>query len=50
MERVMALTLAIKNMLLKRINRALLWQQLSRIIDIEMIQKGQVAIFKNGSN
>ena len=44
----MALTLVIKDMLLKRIDRALSWQQLSRIIDVEMIQKGQVAIFKMG--
>ena len=50
MERFMALMLAIKDMLLKRINIALLWQQLSRIIDVEMIQKVQVAIFNNGSN
>ena len=33
-------------MLLKRIDRALTWQQLSRTIDVEMILKGQVAIFK----
>ena len=38
--------LVIKDMLLKRINRALTWQQLSRTIDVEMILKGQVAIFK----
>ena len=50
MERFMALMLAIKDMLLKRINIALLWQQLSRIIDVEMIQEVQVAIFNNGSN
>ena len=42
----MALILVIKDMLLKRTDRALSWQQLSRIIDVEMIQKGQVAIFK----
>ena len=46
MKRVMALILVIKDMLLKRTDRALSWQQLSRIIDVEMIQKGQVAIFK----
>ena len=46
MKRVMALILVIKDMLLKRIDRALSWQQLSRTIDVEMIQKGQVAIFK----
>ena len=33
-------------MLLKKIDRASFWQQLSRIIDVEMTQKGQVAIFK----
>ena len=33
-------------MSLKRIDRALSRQQLSRTIDVEMIQKGQVAIFK----
>ena len=33
-------------MLLKKIDRDSLWQQLSRIIDVEMTQKGQVAIFK----
>ena len=33
-------------MLLKRIDRALTWQQLSRTIDVEMILKGQVAMFK----
>ena len=42
----MALILVIKNKLLKRIDRASRWQQLSRIIDVEMIQKCQVAIFK----
>ena len=42
----MALILVIKDILLKRIDIASLWQQLSRIIDVEMIQKGQVAIFK----
>ena len=46
MKMVMALILVIKDILLKRIDRASLWQQLSRIIDVEMIQKGQVAIFK----
>ena len=38
--------LVIKDMLLKRIDRALTWQQLSQTIDVEMILKGQVAIFK----
>ena len=42
----MALILMIKYMSLKRIDRALSRQQLSRTIDVEMIQKGQVAIFK----
>ena len=46
MKRVMALTLVIKNILLKRINRVSSWQQLSQIIDVEMIQRGQAAIFK----
>ena len=46
MKMVMALILVIKDILLKRIHIASLWQQLSRIIDVEMIQKGQVAIFK----
>ena len=32
--------------LLKRIDRVSSWQQLSQIIDIEMIQKGQATIFK----
>ena len=42
----MTLILVIKNKLLKRTDRASRWQQLSRIIDVEMIQKCQVAIFK----
>ena len=46
MKRVMALILVIKDMLLKKIDRALVGQQLSRTIDAEIIQKGQVAIFK----
>ena len=46
MKRVMAMVLVIKDMLLKRIDRVLWWQQLSRTIDVEMIQKGQLAIFK----
>ena len=46
MKRVMALILVIKEILLKRIDRALSWQQLSRTIDVEMIHKGQVAILK----
>ena len=46
MKRFTALILVIKDILLKRIDRASLWQQLSRIIDVEMIQKGQFAIFK----
>ena len=46
MKRVMAMILVIKGILLKRLDRALCWQQLSRIIDVEMIQNGQVAIFK----
>ena len=46
MKRVMALILVIKDMLLRKIDRALLGQQLSRTIDAEIIQKGQVAIFK----
>ena len=33
-------------MLLNRTDRALWWQQLSQTTDVEMIQKGQVAIFK----
>ena len=46
MKRVMAMILVIKGILLKRLDRALCWQQLNRTIDVEMIQKGQVAIFK----
>ena len=46
MKRVMALILVIKDVLLKRIGRVSSWQQLSQIIDVEMIQKGQAAIFK----
>ena len=46
MKRVMALILVIKDMFLKRIDRTLSWQQLSRTIDAEMIQKAQVAISK----
>ena len=46
MKRVMAMILVIKGILLKRLDRVLCWQQLSRIIDVEMIQNGQVAIFK----
>ena len=42
----MALILVIKDVLLKRIDRVSSWQQLSQIIDVEMIQKGQAAIFK----
>ena len=38
MKRVMALILVIKDMLQKRIGRALLWQQLSPTIDVEMFQ------------
>ena len=46
MKRVMAMVLVIKDMLLKRIDRVLSWQQRSQTIDVEMIQKGQLAIFK----
>ena len=46
MKKVMALILAIKNILLKRIDRVWSWQQLSQIIDVEMIHKGQFAIIK----
>ena len=46
MKRVMALILLIKDMLLKKIDRALSSKQLSRTVDVEVIQKGQVAIFK----
>ena len=46
MKRVMALILVIKDMLLKKIDRALSSKQLSRTVDVEVIQKGQVAIFK----
>ena len=46
MKRIMALILVVKDMLLKRIDRALLWQQLSWIIGFEMIQKDQVPTFK----
>ena len=46
MKKAMALILVIKNMLLKRIDRASPWQQLSRFIDVKVIRKGQVAIFK----
>ena len=42
----MALILLIKDMLLKKIDRALSSKQLSRTVDVEVIQKGQVAIFK----
>ena len=42
----MALILVIKDMLLKKIDRALYSKQLSRTVDVEVIQKGQVAIFK----
>ena len=42
----MALILVIKDMLLKKIDRALSSKQLSRTVDVEVIQKGQVAIFK----
>ena len=45
MKRVMALILVIKDMLLKKIDRALSSKQLSRTVDVEVIQKGQVAIF-----
>ena len=38
--------LVIKEILLKRIDSVLSSQQLSRIIDVEMIQKVQVAVFK----
>ena len=38
MKRVMALILVIKDMLQERIGRALLWQQLSPTIDVEMFQ------------
>ena len=38
--------LVIKEILLKRIDSVLSSQQLSRIIDVEMIHKGQVAVFK----
>ena len=41
----MALILVIKDMLLKKIDRALSSKQLSRTVDVEVIQKGQVAIF-----
>ena len=46
MKRVMALILLIKDMLLKKIDRSLSSKQLSRTVDVEVIQKGQVAIFK----
>ena len=46
MKRVMALILLIKDVLLKKIDRALSLKQLSRTVDAEVIQKGQVAIFK----
>ena len=46
MKRVMPLILVIKYILLKRVDRTTSWQQLSQVIDIEMIQKGQVVIFK----
>ena len=46
MKRVMALILVIKDVLVKRIDRVSSWQQLSQIINVEMIQKGQAAIFK----
>ena len=46
MKRVMALILVIKDMLLKKIDRALSSKQLSWTVDVEVIQKGQVAIFK----
>ena len=42
----MALILLIKDMLLKKIDRSLSSKQLSRTVDVEVIQKGQVAIFK----
>ena len=42
----MALILLIKDVLLKKIDRALSLKQLSRTVDAEVIQKGQVAIFK----
>ena len=45
-KRVMAMMLVIKEILLKRIDSVLSSQQLSRTIDVEMIQKGQVAVFK----
>ena len=46
MKRVMALILVIKDLLLKRTDRVSSWKQLSQITDVEMIQKGQAAIFK----
>ena len=46
MKRVVALILLIKDVLLKKIDRALSSKQLSRTVDVEVIQKGQVAIFK----
>ena len=46
MKRVVALMLVIKDTFLKRIDRALSWQQLSRTTDAEMIQKDEVAISK----
>ena len=38
--------LVIRDILLKRIDRTLLWQQRNQTTDVKMIQKGQVAIFK----
>ena len=46
MKRVMRLILGIKDIMLKCIDGASLWQQLSQIISVEMIQEGQVTIFK----
>ena len=46
MKRVMRLILGIKDILLKCIDGASLWQQLSQIIGVEMIHEGQVTIFK----
>ena len=42
----MRLILGIKDIMLTCIDGASLWQQLSQIIGVEMIQEGQVTIFK----
>ena len=46
MKRIMRLILGIKDIMLTCIDGASLWQQLSQIIGVEMIQEGQVTIFK----